>query len=86
MQWLYEFRKRLQSTLDTATVQSRKESVHKIAGQEIEGFTHPIKTYLSSVKVANLPEEKIIDTLKLLSWYIHRFWKNLVRHIVPATK
>ena len=31
-------------------------------------------------------EEEIFDSLSLLSWYLHRFWKILVRHIFPATK
>ena len=25
-------------------------------------------------------------SILLLSWYIHRFWKSLVRHVFPATK
>ena len=31
-------------------------------------------------------EEEILDILTLLSWYLHRLWKSLVRHIFPATK
>ena len=48
----FEFIKRLASTLNTAAQQSRKESVHKIARQEKEGFTHLLKLYTSSVKDA----------------------------------
>ena len=33
-----------------------------------------------------MSDEEITDSLTLLSCYIHRFWKNLVRHIFPATK
>ena len=82
----FEFPKRLASTLNTAAQQSRKESVHKIARQEIECFTHLHKTYISSVKDAHLSEREILDSLTLLSWYIHRLWKSLVRHIFPAIK
>ena len=42
--------------------------------------------YITCVTNANLSEEATLDTLTLLSWYIHRFWKSLVRHIFPATK
>ena len=63
-----------------------EKSVHKIARQEIEGFTHLQKMFISSVTDADLTEGEILDTLTLLSWYIHRFWKSLVRHIFPATK
>ena len=38
------------------------------------------------MKDVNLNEEEALDYLTLLSWYIHRFWKSLVRHIFPATK
>ena len=72
-----EFLKRLASTLNTAAQQSRRESKHKIARQEI---------YISSLKDADLQAKEILDSLTLLSWYIHRFWKSLVRHIFPATK
>ena len=67
-------------------MQSQNESVHKIARQEIEGFTHLLKTFINSVKDANLNEEEIPDSLTLLSWYIHKFCKSLVRHVFPATK
>ena len=49
----FEFLERLATTLNTATLQSRKESVHKIARQETEGLTHLLKTYISSVKEAD---------------------------------
>ena len=42
--------------------------------------------YLSCVTDADLNGEEILDSLTLLSWYIHRFWKSVVRHIFPATK
>ena len=29
---------------------------------------------------------KRFDSLTILSWYIHKFWKSLVRHIFTATK
>ena len=67
-------------------MQSRKESVHKIARQEIEGITRLIDAYKTSVRDADLNEEEIYDFLSLLSWYSHRLWKSLVRHIFPATK
>ena len=38
-----EFLNRLASTLNNAALQSRKESVHKIARQQIKGFTHFLK-------------------------------------------
>ena len=82
----FEFLKRLASTLHVNAQQSRRESVHKFARQEIEGFTHLLKIYISSVEDAELSEEEITDSLTLLSLYIHRFWKSLVRHIFPATK
>ena len=82
----FEFFKRLAPALKTNASHSRKESVHKIARQEIEGFTQLLKIYISSVTDADLNEEEIFDSLTLLSWYIHRFWKSLVRHIFPATK
>ena len=78
----FEFLKRLTSTLNIAALQSREKSVQ----QEREGLTHPLKTYTSSVKDANLHEEKVLDSLILLSWYIHRFWKSLERHNFPAAK
>ena len=81
-----EFFKRLAPNLNVNASQSRRESVHKIARQEIEGFTHLLKIYINSVKDADLDDEEIFDSLTLLSWYIHRFWKSLVIHIFPATK
>ena len=30
--------------------------------------------------------KKLLILLLFLSWYMHRFWKSLVRHIFPATK
>ena len=81
-----EFLKRFAPALKTNASHSRKESVHKFARQEIEGFTQLLKIYISSVKDADLNEEEIFDYLTLLSWYLHRFWKGLVRHIFPATK
>ena len=81
-----EFLKRLAPALHTNASHSQKESVHKIAKQEIEGFTHFLKIYISSVADADLNEEEIFDSLALLSWYLYRFWKSLVRHIFPATK
>ena len=77
--------KPLASTLNIAAIQSQNQSVHKTTRQVIEGFTQFIETYISSVIKADLPEE-IINTLTLLSWYIHRCWKSLVCHIFPATK
>ena len=82
----FKFFKRLTSTLNTAVLQSRKERVHKMARQEVVGLTDFLKTYISSVKDADLDEEDILDSLTLLSWYIHRFWKNLVRQTFPATE
>ena len=82
----FEFLKRLAPALNTNALLSRKESVHKAAGQDIEGFTQLLKIYISSVKDADLNEEEIFDSLKLLSWYLHRFRKNLVRHIFLAAK
>ena len=46
----------------------------------------PSQNIISSVQDAELSEEVITDSLTLLSWYIHRLWKSLVRHILPATK
>ena len=82
----FQFLKRLASTLNIANIQSQKESVLKSARQEIEGFTQLMKMFISSVKNANPPAKEILDTLSLLSWYIHRLWKRLVRHIFPAKK
>ena len=82
----FEFLKRLAPTLNDSASQSRKESVHNIARQEIEGFIHLLKIYLSSVTDTDINKVEIFDPLTLLSWYIHRFWKSLVRHIFPATK
>ena len=83
---LFEIPKRFAPTLNANASHSRKESVHKIGRQEKEGFTHLLKIYKSSVTDADLNEEEIFDSLTLPSWYIRRFWKNLVRHIFPATK
>ena len=57
----FEFLKRLAPTLNANTSHSRKISVHKIARQEIEGFTHLLKIYIyiSSVTDADLNEEEI---------------------------
>ena len=82
----FEFLKRLASTLNTAALQSRKECVLKIARQEIEGFTHLFKTYISSVKDTDLNKEEILDSLPLLTWYKQRFLKSMVWHIFPVTK
>ena len=81
----FEVLKRPAMALNTYVLQSRKENVHKVARQEIEGFTQLLKIYTSCVKDVNLNEDEIFDSLTLLSWYIHRFWKSLVRHIFPAT-
>ena len=82
----FEFFIRLAPTLNANASHSRKESVHKISRHEIEGFTHLLKIYISSVTDADLNEEEIFDSLTLLSWHKHKFWKSLVRHIFPATK
>ena len=82
----FEFFKRLAPALNTNALQSRKESVHKIARQEIEGFNKLLDVYITSAKDADLPEEDLVDSLTLLSWYMHRFWKILVRHIFTATQ
>ena len=82
----FKFLKRLATALNANASPSRKESGHKITRQEIEGFNHLLKMYISGVTDADLSEEEILDTLTLLSWYIHRFWKSLLRHIFPATK
>ena len=82
----FEFLKQLATALNANASPSRKESVHKIAIQEIEGFTHLLKMYNTCVTDADLSEEEILDTLTLLSCYLHRFWIRLVRHIFPATK
>ena len=52
----------------------------------MEGYTQLLNTCISSVKDVELNEEEILHSLTLLSRYIHRFWKSLVRHIFPATK
>ena len=44
------------------------------ARQEIEGFTHLLQMFIICVTDADLSEEATLDTLTLLSWYIHRFW------------
>ena len=41
----FEFLKRLAPTLNANASHSRKESVHKVARYEIEGFTHLLKIY-----------------------------------------
>ena len=73
-----DFLKRLATTLNANSSHSRTESAHKIARQEIEGFDHLLKTYIRSVKDADLDEEQIFDSLTLLSWYVDKFWKSLV--------
>ena len=83
---LFEFLKCLASTLNANASQSRKERVQKIARQAIEGFTDLLKIYITSVKDAYLDDEEILDSLTLFSWYIHRFWKSLLRHIFPLTE
>ena len=82
----FEFFKRLACTLNASALQSRKERVHKITRQEIEGFTRLLDTYITTVTNADLSGEEIYNSLTLLSWYIHRFCKSLLRHIFPATK
>ena len=42
--------------------------------------------YITCVTDADLSEEAKLDTLTLLSWYIHRVCKSLVRYTFPATK
>ena len=81
-----EFLIRLAPSFNVNASQSRRESVHKVARQELEGSTHHLKIYISSVKDAYLNNEEIFDSLTLLSWYIHRFCKSLFRHIFLATK
>ena len=68
-----EFLKLLAPAFKTNASHSRKKSVHKIGGQEIEGFTQLLKIYISSVTDADLNEEEIFDSFTLLSWYLHRF-------------
>ena len=61
---------------NTAALQSRKKtSIHKIPRHETEGFNHLIKTYKSSAQNADLSQEDILDSLSLLPWFSHRFWK-----------
>ena len=82
----FKFLKRLAPILNVNATHSQKESVPSIARQEIEGFIHLLKIYIrSSVTDAELNEEQIFDSLTLLYWYIHRFWKSPVIHIFPAT-
>ena len=81
----FEFPKRLASTVNTTALQSQMESVHKVDRQEIEAFSHLMKKYISSKKRSGFAWSRILDSPTLLSWYVHRFWKNLVRHIFPAT-
>ena len=82
----FEFLKRLAPALNTNASQSRKKSVHKIARQEIEGFNKLLEIYITPATDADLSEEDLLDSLTLLSWYIHRFWKSLVRHIFTANQ
>ena len=82
----FEFLERLASALNTNASQSRKESVHKIARHELEGFNQLLKIYLSSATDTDLCEDEILDSLALLSWYMQRFWKSLLRNIFSATK
>ena len=82
----FEFLKRLAPSLNTNASQSRKESVHKIARQEFQYFNKLLEIYITSATDADLSEGDILDTLTLLTWYIHRFWKSLVRHIFKATQ
>ena len=82
----FEFLKRLACTLNASALQSRKERVHKIARQEIEGFTRLLDTYITTVTKAHLRREEICNCLTHLFWYIHRFCNSLLRHIFPATK
>ena len=67
----FEFFKRLAPTLNANASNSRKESVHKIARQEIERFTHLLKIYKSSVTDADLNEEEIFDSLTVLLFGIY---------------
>ena len=43
----FEFLKRFASTLYANASQSRKKSVQKVVRQEMEGFTHLLKTYIT---------------------------------------
>ena len=63
----FEFLKLLAPTLNTNASQSRKESVHKIARQELEGFNQLLKIYISSATDTDLSEDEILDSLTLLS-------------------
>ena len=74
----FEFFERLSSTLNIAAQQSQKENVHKFARQETEGFTHLLKTYISPVEDADLPEDEILNYLTLMFRYIYRFWKKVL--------
>ena len=47
--------------------------MHKIARQYVEGFTHLIKTYVRFAKDADLSEAEKLDSVRRLSWFIHRF-------------
>ena len=78
----FEFLKRLATALNTNASQSRKESVHKIARQEVEWFNKLLEVYITS---ADLAEENILDTLTLLTWYFHRFWKSKTHFHSQAT-
>ena len=53
----FEFLKCLASTHKSNASESREKSLIKIARQEIEGFTHLLKTCVSSVKDADLDGE-----------------------------
>ena len=74
----------INSKLCRCKITKRKPT--QIARQEIEGFTHLIRTYINSVKDTDLPEEETLDTLTLLYWYIYGFWESLARQTFSATK
>ena len=82
----FKLLKSLATALNTNASQSRKESVHKIARQEVEGFKKLLEIFITSATDADLSEGDILDTLTLLSGYLQRFWKSLVRHIFTATQ
>ena len=83
---LSNFFKRLASTHNTAAQPFTKRERTQNRLTRNRGFTPICKTCLSSLKDADLPKEEILDSLTLLSWYIHRFWKTLLKQIFPATK
>ena len=82
----FKFLRRLAPALNTNALQSRIESAHKTARREIEGFIKLLDIYITSATDADLTEDDILDSLTLLSWYIQRYWKSLVRHIFTSTK